>query len=50
MRGRPVVSSNGGYRKKVKSSRRDKRDFSATAGMTNGVNLRSNPLRGGIRL
>ena len=30
--------------------RRDKKNFSRTAGMTHKKNLRSNPMRGGYRL
>ena len=29
---------------------KDRRVFSSTAGMTNGLNLRANPMRGGYRL
>lgn len=50
MYGKPVTNVNGNYRKKVGSRRGDKKFFSKTAGMTNSINTRANPMRGGIRL
>lgn len=50
MRGRPVIYSNGGSRRDAGSPRRDRKGFSRSAGMTNRVNLRALPMRGGIRL
>lgn len=48
--GRPVVNSNGNYRKGIHKTRKDKRMFSNTAGMTHELNMRRNPMRGGYRL
>lgn len=45
--GKPVVGTGG--RRRVHRGK-DRRKFSSTAGMTNRVNLRANPMRGGIRL
>lgn len=50
MYGRPVTNVHGNYRKDAGHPRKDKRRFSRSAGMTNSLNLRAVPMRGGIRL
>jgi len=50
MYGKPVTNNMGGYKKKMFNRRHDRKRFSSTAGMTNSLNLRANPQRGGIRL
>jgi len=50
MYGKPVVYANRSSRYDAGSPRRDKRRYSRTAGMTNTVNFRAMPMRGGIRL
>lgn len=50
MYGKPQVNVYGNYRKRVTNKRADKKGFTKSAGYTNAINLRREPMRGGFRL
>jgi len=50
MYGTPIRNANKSSRFGAGKPYKDKRRYSRSAGLTNGVNLRAAPMRGGIRL
>lgn len=47
--GKPVVHANKHYRSRMRPGK-DRKTFSRSADMTNDINMRKSPMRGGYRL